>query len=113
MKDDYIDQFGGNGKDTGIEDSKLIKVPLVLGVICFVCFAVYLWSAFHSRSAVMALVYFVPLLSIIGLVISFVTRRARDYYYSKIWTMGLVSCALSFVLFFLLYLGTMAVLAQR
>ena len=112
MNDSYIDQFGGNKKDRSIDDSKLIKVPLVLGVVCFVFFAVYLWSAFHGRSAVMALVIFVPLLSIIGLVISIITRRSRDNYY-KIWIMGLFSCLLCLVMFFLLYLGTMVALAQR
>ena len=111
MRDDYIDQFGGNKPDKSYEDSKLVKVPLVIGIICFVIFAVYLWSAFHSRSAVMALVIFVPFLSIIGLVISFITRNAR--YYTNVWIKGLICCLLSLVLVFLIYVASWFALAQR
>lgn len=110
MQGDYIDQFGGNKPDKSYEDSKLVKAPLVMGIICFVIFAVYLWSAFHSRSAVMALVIFVPPISINGLVISFITRNAR--YYTNVWIKGLICCLLNLGLFFLLYLGTMVALVQ-
>ena len=111
MRDDYIDQYGGNRQDKSYEDSKLVKAPLVMGIICFVIYAVYLWTAFHSRSAVMALVIFVPLLSIIGLVISFITRNAR--YYTNVWIKGLICCLLSLGLFFLIYVASWFALAQR
>lgn len=112
MGNDYIDKFGGDRKYVSPEDSKRIYVPIAMGAICVVIYAVYLWSAFNSRSAVMALLFFVPILSIIGMVFSFITRSIRDTRF-KLWFLGLISCALSFVLFILLYFASWVVLAQR
>ena len=111
MGDNYINQFGSEKDRPRYEDSKLVKVPLVMGIICFAIYAVYLWSAFFSRSAVMALVVFVPILSIIGLVISIITRSARDY--TKVWIAGLICCALSIVFFLFIYVGSWFAIAQR
>ncbi|MBE7069533.1 MAG: hypothetical protein E7386_03415 [Ruminococcaceae bacterium] len=58
MGNDYIDKFGGDRKYVSPEDSKRIYVPIAMGAICVVIYAVYLWSAFNSRSAVMALLFF-------------------------------------------------------
>ena len=112
MEDNYIDHFGGKEKNTNSENSKLYVVPLVMGILSFVCFAVYLWSAFHSRSAVMSIICLVPLFSIIGLIFSSVTRSAR-YEHFKIWFWGLISCVLGIAFQMFIFLGTMMAIAQK
>ena len=112
MNDDYINQFGSNRNNSNLEDSKLCYVPLVMGVICIVIFAICLLSAFNGNGAAMALVVFVPILSIIGLIFSIITRSIRDYRY-KLWFFGLISCALSLFLSILLYFASWFALAQH
>lgn len=112
MNDDYINQFGDNRKHTNLEDSKRCYVPLVMGVICIVIFAIYLLSALNGGGAAMALVVFVPILSIIGVIFSIITRSIRDYRF-KLWFFGLISCALSLFLSILLYFASWFVLAQH
>lgn len=112
MEDNYIDQFGGNMKSESSDKSRLCYIPLAMGIISFVSFAVYLLSALFFRSVVMCIIYFVPLCSIVGLVFSFVTRNDKGDH-EEIWLRGLISSALSFVLFFIIYLASWAVLAQR
>ena len=112
MNDNYIDQFG-NSKESGrSRDSNSYRVHLVMAILSFACFAVYLLSAFGTRSVIMCVVYFVPIFSIIGLIFSFTTRDSRDYHHA-IWLAGLIGCALSLVLMVLLYFGTMMALAQH
>lgn len=111
MNDNYIDQFGSNKKYSSPRDSNSWYVPLAMTVLSFICFAVYLLSAFGSRSVVMCVIYFVPIFSIIGLVFSFTTRDSR-YDHPKIWLAGLIGCALCMFLMVLFFFGTMAALAQ-
>ena len=112
MNDNYIDQFGNNRDSGRTKDSNSYRVPLVMAILSFVCFAVYLLNAFGTRSVIMFVVYFVPVLSIIGLIFSFTTRNSRDYHHA-IWLAGSIGCALSLVLMVLLYFGTMMALAQH
>ena len=112
MDDDYINQFGSNRNNSNLEDSKLCYVPLAMGVICIFIFSICLLSAFNGNGAVMALVVFVPILSITGLIFSIITRSIRDYRY-KLWLFGLISCALSLFLSILLYFASWFALAQH
>lgn len=111
VKDNYIDQFGGKNDNSSSGHTTLCFVPATMGIICILIYAVYLWSALTSRSAAMALVVFVPILSIIGLIFSFVTRNDRSEY-EKIWLFGLSSCGISFIFFILIYFGSWFALAQ-
>ena len=111
MNDNYIDQFGSNRRSSGSDNPKHCFIPAAMGILCIISFFVYMLSAFSSRSVIMCIIYFVPFLSITGLIFSFVTRDAR-YNNREIWLFGLISCLLSLVLFFFLFLGTMAALAQ-
>jgi hypothetical protein len=111
MNDNYIDQFGSNKDYSRPKDSNSYYVPLVMAVISFICFVVYLLSAFSFRSVIMCVIDFVPIFSIIGLVFSFTTRDSRYDHY-KIWLAGLVGCALSLFLMIIIFFGTMAALAQ-
>lgn len=111
MNDNYIDQFGERKDYKSSGDSKHYFVPLNMGILSFVLFVIYLCSAFGSRSVLMCVVYFVPILSIIGLVFSYITRDARREY-NLIWLSGLISCLVGLIVFFFLFIGTMAALAQ-
>ena len=112
MDDKYLDQFGRDEKYVSRDNSKRHFVPLVMGIINVVIFVVYLSSAFGDRGLAMCFIYFVPFLSIIGLIFSVVTRRSRDEYFT-IWICGLILCALSLVIYFFVFVGTMFALAQH
>ena len=112
MGDNYIDQFGNKKGSAGSRRPELCFVPLAMGMLSFMDFAVYTWSAFHDRSLVMCIVYFVPFISITGMVFSFATRRVRDKHF-KVWLSGTIACGLSLVLYIVLFFATWAALAQR
>lgn len=111
MNDNYIDQFGSNKNYSSPKKSDSYYIPLAMTILSFICFVVYLLSAFGSRSVVMCVICFVPIFSIIGLVFSFTTRDSR-YEHPKIWLAGLIGCALCMFLMVLFFFGSMAALAQ-
>lgn len=112
MSDNYIDQFGSNRDFSSPRESNSYYVPLVMTILSVICFVIYLLSAFGSISMIMCVIYFVPIFSIIGLVFSFTTRDSR-YNHHNIWLAGLIGCALSLFLTFLIFFGTMLALAQH
>lgn len=112
MDDDYLNKFGKDEKYVSRDNSKRCFVPLVIGIINVVIFIVYLGSAFGSRGLAMCFIYFVPILSIIGLIFSIITRRDRDEY-PGIWRGGLALCSLSLLVYFFIFIGTMFALAQH
>ena len=112
MGEDYIDRFGGKKDYSGSDYSIRRYIPLTMGIISFIIFAVYLFSALNGRGAIMSIIIFVPFFSIIGLILSFITRKTKDNYY-RLWLFGVISCALSFILFNLIYFATWMALAQR
>ena len=112
MDNNYIEQFGDNKRSVRSENPKLCFVPLIMGILSFISFAVYLWSAFHARSVVMCVIYFVPIYSIVGLAFSFITRHSKDKHFA-IWLIGLTGCLLSLVFYVVLFFATWAALAQR
>lgn len=111
MIDKYIDQFGSDKDYSRPKNSKACYLPLAMAIISFICFVVYLLSAFGNRSVIMCVIYLVPILSIIGLVFSFTTRDSKYDHYI-IWLAGLTGCALSLFLMVLFFFGSMVALAQ-
>ena len=111
MDDNYIDQYGDDNRSARSDKSDPYYIPLVMGILSFICFAVYTWSAFHARSAAMCVILFVPVFSLIGMVFSYTTRRVREKHFA-IWLMGSICCVLCFILINLLFLGNMLALAQ-
>ena len=111
MNDNYIDQFGSNKDYSRPKNSNSYYVPLAMAISSFICFVVYLLSAFGRRSVIMCVICLVPIFSIIGLVFSFTTRDSRYDHY-KIWLVGLIGCALSLFLMVLFFFGSMAAIAQ-
>ena len=111
MGDDYINQYGGKKDYSGSGHPMLCFVPATMGILSIFIYVVYLCSAFNGRSAAMALIVFVPILSIIGMIFSFVTRYDRNEY-NALWLFGTISCVLSFVLSVFLYFGSWVALAQ-
>lgn len=111
MDDNYIDQYGDNNRPAKKEKSDSYYIPPAMAGLNFMIFVAYLWSAYHSRGKVMALIAFVPIFSIIGMVFSYTTRHSREKHLA-IWLFGLIGCVISFILINLLFLGNMLALAQ-
>lgn len=111
MNENYIDQFGGKNNYSSSGHTRLCFVPPTMGIFCILIYVVYFFSALNGRSAAMALIVFVPILSIIGMIFSFVTRNDRSEF-ETLWLFGTISCVLSFVLSVFLYFGSWVALAQ-
>ena len=99
MDDNYIDQYGDDNRSARSDKSDPYYIPLVMGILSFICFAIYTWSAFHARSVAMCVILFVPVFSIIGMVFSNITPIPFI----------IMMC---FILINLLFLGNMLALAQ-
>lgn len=88
-----------------------VAIPTILSSASIIFFAIYVWSAYHSRGHEMFMVCLVPLFSIYGIVVSILTRKAgRDNH--VLWLIGLISSIICLALFMLLYCATWFALAQ-
>ena len=71
-------------------------MPLMLGIISIFMFMLYFYSANHAPYKYTDAILAAPLLSFIGMVISFITRRSRKTY-PTLWGIGLVTCLFGFI----------------
>lgn len=71
-------------------------MPLILGIISIFMFMLYFYSANHAPYKYIDAILVGPLLSFIGMVISFITRRSRKIY-PTLWGSGLVTCLFGFI----------------
>ena len=73
-----------------------IMMPLILGILSFLSFAVYRYSANHAPYTYTDIILAGPVCSFIGVMISIVTRRGRNRY-PALWWCGLITCACGFI----------------
>lgn len=87
---------------------KLVAAPLILGIMSFLSFAVYLYSANTAPYSYIGVIYAGPVLSLIGVIISIITRKSRKTY-PILWSSGLVLCLFGFVLCVLIIFVLMSI----
>jgi hypothetical protein len=76
---------------------KLIALPLILGIVSFFTFAVYFYSANHAPYQYIDIILVGPVLSVVGVIISILTRKSRKEY-PGLWMGGLLACLFGFLL---------------
>ena len=81
---------------------KIMVLPLILGISSFFTFALYLYSSNHAPYTYINIILLGPILSFIGVIISIFTRKSRKQH-PTLWTSGLVSCLLGFLLCILIF----------
>lgn len=75
----------------------LVAVPTLLGILSVLSFLIYLYSANHSPYRYIGIIHAGPILSLLGVVLSILTRKSRTAY-PLLWTSGLVLCSLGLVI---------------
>ena len=75
----------------------LLAMPLALGVLSLLSFALYDYSANHPPYAYTDVIAAGPVLALAGLVITFITRKSRREH-PGLWVSGLVVCSLGFII---------------
>lgn len=76
---------------------KLTAVPLILGILSFLTFGLYYYSANHAPYTYTDVILAAPIFSFIGMIVSIITRKSRKQY-PALWTSGLVICLFGFIL---------------
>ena len=94
-----------DGKPASI---KLMVLPLILGISSFFTFALYLYNA-NNPPYYIDIIFVGPILSLIGVIISIITRKSRKLYLT-LWASGLVICLLGFILCVLMIIILIVVL---
>ena len=84
----------GNGKRAFA--GKIIALPLLLGIISLFTLALYYYSANHAPYKYVDSILIGPVLSCIGIVISFCTRKQREKH-PILWMSGVITCLLGFI----------------
>lgn len=74
----------------------LILIPLILGIISFLTFVLYFYSANYASYTYIDIILVGPVLSFIGVIISIITRQSRKTH-SMLWTCGLITCLFGFI----------------
>lgn len=74
-----------------------IALPLFLGALSFLSFALYFYSANHAPYSYTDCILAGPVFSLIGMIFSFLTQKSRKAY-SNLWICGLIACSLGFIL---------------
>lgn len=70
----------------------IVAIPLILGILALVAIIVYLYSANHAPYKYTDIILAVPICSLIGIIISFITRKSRKEYLG-LWISGMILCA--------------------
>lgn len=72
-------------------------LPLFLGALSFLSFALYFYSANHAPYSYTDCILAGPVFSLIGMIFSFLTRKSRKAH-PTLWICGLIACSLGFIL---------------
>lgn len=75
----------------------LVAVPTLLGFLSILSFLIYFYSANHSPYSYIGIIHAGPILSLLGVVLSILTRKSRTTY-PMLWTSGLILCSFGLVL---------------
>ena len=80
-----------------ISTSKILaSTSLVFGILSLFSFVLYFYSANHAPYTYIDVIFWGPLCSFIGIVISIITRKRRKIH-PALWTSGIISCMLGFI----------------
>ena len=83
------------------ENKIFIATPLILGALSLFAFAIYFYSANHAPYTYTDVIIAGPILSFIGVIISFITRESRKTY-PTLWICGLFACLFGFIMVILI-----------
>ena len=84
-------------KNRMLQSKPWIALPLFLGALSFLSFALYFYSANHAPYSYTDCILAGPVFSLIGMIFSFLTRKSRKAY-PNLWICGLIACSLGFIL---------------
>ena len=74
----------------------LASTSLVFGILSLFSFVLYFYSANHAPYTYIDVIFWGPLCSFIGIVISIITRKTRKIH-PALWISGIISCMLGFI----------------
>ncbi len=69
---------------------------LVFGILSLFSFVLYFYSANHAPYTYIDVIFWGPLCSFIGIVISIITRKNRKIH-PALWISGIISCMLGYL----------------
>ena len=69
---------------------------LVFGILSLFSFVLYFYSANHAPYTYIDVIFWGPLCSFIGIVISIITRKTRKIH-PALWISGIISCMLGYL----------------
>lgn len=75
----------------------LMTIPMLLGILSWISFFVYLWSANNAGYEFVGSIWGLPLFSAIGLLFSFISLKGRKAYPS-LWRTGFSICAIALII---------------
>ncbi len=85
------------------ENIIMILIPLIMGLLSLLFFAIYLWSGNHAPYNHTDVIIFGPICSAIGVIIAIITRKSRNRY-PMLWLCGLALSLLGLAISVLLFL---------
>ena len=74
----------------------LASTSLVFGILSLFSFVLYFYSANHAPYTYIDVIFWGPLCSFIGIVISIITRKTRKIH-PALWISGIISCMIGFI----------------
>lgn len=74
----------------------LALISLAFGILSLFSFVLYFYSANHAPYTYIDVIFWGPLFSFIGIVISIITRKSRKIH-PVLWISGIISCMLGFI----------------
>ena len=83
-------------KGTSRKDTIMKAAVLVFGILSLFSFVLYFYSANHAPYTYIDVIFWGPLCSFIGIVISIITRKTRKIH-PALWISGIISCMLGFI----------------
>ena len=81
-------------KNRMLQSKPWIVLPLFLGALSFLSFALYFYSANHAPYSYTDCILAGPVFSLVGMIFSRKSRKA----YPNLWICGLIACSLGFIL---------------
>ena len=109
----FVKTAQGQAMKNKTSESKIfIAAPLILDALSLFAFTLYFYSANHAPYTYTDVIIAGPILSFIGVIISFITRESRKAY-PTLWICGLFACSFGFIICVMVILILMMFVAAR
>ena len=109
----FVNTAQGQAMKNKTSESKIfIAAPLILGALSLFAFTLYFYSANHAPYTYTDVIIAGPILSFIGVIISFITRESRKAY-PTLWICGLFACSFGFIICVMVILILIVFVAAR